>query len=191
VASTLSVATLLGEVKESTRRISELVGAVRSYSQLDRASMQPLEVTDGLDSTLAMLGHKLGGGVTVLREYGADVPRIEASAGELNQVWTNLIDNALDAMDGTGTLRVATHTDADGVLVEIGDTGPGMPPQVADRAFEPFFTTKEVGRGTGLGLDIARRIVVERHAGTITIDSRPGETVIRVRLPLRRTSDRS
>jgi signal transduction histidine kinase len=178
-------------VKESTRRISELVGAVRSYSQLDRASMQPLEVTDGLDSTLAMLGHKLGGGVTVLREYGADVPRIEASAGELNQVWTNLIDNALDAMDGTGTLRVATRADADGVVVEIGDTGPGMPPQVADRAFEPFFTTKDVGRGTGLGLDIAQRIVVERHAGTITIDSRPGETVVRVRLPLRRTSDRS
>jgi signal transduction histidine kinase len=191
VASTLSVATLLGEVKESTRRISELVGAVRSYSQLDRASMQPLEVTDGLDSTLAMLGHKLGGGVTVLREYGADVPRIEASAGELNQVWTNLIDNALDAMDGTGTLRVATRVDADGVVVEIGDTGPGMPPQVADRAFEPFFTTKDVGQGTGLGLDIARRIVVERHAGTITIDSRPGETNVRVRLPLRRASDRS
>ena len=110
VASTLSVATLLGEVKESTRRISELVAAVRSYSQLDRASMQRLEVTDGLDSTLAMLGHKLGDGVTVLREYGADVPRIEASAGELNQVWTNLIDNALDAMDGTGTLRVATRS---------------------------------------------------------------------------------
>jgi signal transduction histidine kinase len=176
-------------VKESTRRISELVGAVRSYSQLDRASMQQLEVTDGLDSTLAMLGHKLGDGVTVLRDYGADVPPIEASAGELNQVWTNLIDNALDAMDGTGTLRVATHVDADSIVVEIGDTGPGMAPPVADRAFEPFFTTKDVGKGTGLGLDIARRIVVERHAGTITIDSRPGETVIRVRLPLRRTSD--
>jgi signal transduction histidine kinase len=188
VASTLSVATLLGEVKESTRRISELVAAVRSYSQLDRASMQQLEVTDGLDSTLAMLGHKLGGGVTVLREYRADLPRIEASAGELNQVWTNLIDNALDAMDGTGTLRVATFVEGDSLVVEIGDTGPGMPPQVVDRAFEPFFTTKDVGRGTGLGLDIARRIVVERHGGTITIDSRPGETVVRVRLPLRRTS---
>ena len=188
VASTLSVATLLGEVKESTRRISELVAAVRSYSQLDRASMQQLEVTDGLDSTLAMLGHKLGDGVTVLREYGDDVPRIEASAGELNQVWTNLIDNALDAMDGTGTLRVATQADGDSVVVEIGDTGPGLPPEVADRAFEPFFTTKDVGKGTGLGLDIARRIVVERHGGTITIDSRPGETVLRVRLPLRRTS---
>jgi signal transduction histidine kinase len=185
VASSLSVATLLGEVKESTRRISELVAAVRSYSQLDRASMQHIDVTDGLDSTLVMLGHKLRDGVTVVREYGADVPRIDAYAGELNQVWTNLIDNAVDAMDGTGTLRVATHAEGGGVVVEIGDTGPGMPPQVAARAFEPFYTTKEVGKGTGLGLDIARRIVVERHGGAITIDPRPGETVLRVRLPRR------
>jgi signal transduction histidine kinase len=184
VASTFSVATLLGEVKESTRRISELVAAVRSYSQMDRASMQHIDVTDGLESTLVMLGHKLRDGVTVVRDYGADVPRIEAYAGELNQVWTNLIDNALDAMDGTGTLRVATHVEGDGVVVEIGDTGPGMPPQVAERAFEPFYTTKGVGKGTGLGLDIARRIVVDRHGGTITIDSRPGETVLRVRIPI-------
>ncbi len=185
VASTLSVASLLGEVKESTRRISELVAAVRSYSQLDRASMQQVDVTDGLDSTVAMLRHKLGDGVAVLREYSADVPRIEAYAGELNQVWTNLIDNAVDAMDGTGTLRVATRGDGDGIIVEIGDTGSGMPPHVAARAFEAFYTTKDVGKGTGLGLDIARRIVVERHGGTITIDSRPGETVVRVRLPIR------
>jgi signal transduction histidine kinase len=131
-----------------------------------------------------MLGHKLRDGVTVVRDYSADVPRIEAYAGELNQVWTNLIDNALDAMDGTGTLRLATHVEGDGVVVEIGDTGPGMPPQVAERAFEPFYTTKGVGKGTGLGLDIARRIVVDRHGGTITIDSRPGETVLRVRIPI-------
>jgi signal transduction histidine kinase len=186
VASTFSVATLLGEVRESTRRISELVAAVRSYSQLDRASMQHIDVTDGLDSTLAMLGHKLRDGVTVVREYGADVPRIEAYAGELNQVWTNLIDNAVDAMDGTGTLRVTTRAEADTVVVEIGDTGPGMPPDVASRAFEAFYTTKDVGKGTGLGLDIARRIIVDRHGGTITIDSRPGATVLRVRIPIRR-----
>jgi signal transduction histidine kinase len=185
VASSLSVATLLDEVGASTRRISELVAAVRSYSQLDRASIQHLDVTDGLDSTLVMLGHRLREGVTVVREYGADVPRIDAYAGELNQVWTNLIDNAVDAMDGAGTLRVATRADGDSVVVEIGDTGPGMPPQVAERAFEPFYTTKEVGKGTGLGLDIARRIVVERHGGTIAIDPRPGETVLRVRLPRR------
>jgi signal transduction histidine kinase len=185
VASSLSVATLLGEVKESTRRISELVAAVRSYSQLDRASMQHLEVTEGLESTLVMLGHKLRHGVTVVRDYGADIPRIDAYAGELNQVWTNLIDNAVDAMDGTGTLRLTTRADGDRVVVEIGDTGPGMPPQVAARAFEPFYTTKDVGKGTGLGLDIARRIVVDRHGGTIAIDPRPGETVLVVRLPVR------
>jgi signal transduction histidine kinase len=185
VASTFSAATLLGEVKESTRRISELVAAVRSYSQLDRALMQQIDVTDGLDSTLVMLGHKLRDGVTVVREYSADVPRIEAYAGELNQVWTNLIDNAVDAMAGRGTLRVATRVEDDSVVVEIGDTGPGMPPHVAARAFEAFYTTKDVGEGTGLGLDIARRIVVERHGGTISIDSRPGDTVLRVRIPVR------
>ena len=184
VASTFSVATSLGEMKESTRRISELVAAVRSYSQMDRASMQHIDLTEGLESTLVMLAHKLRDGVTVVRDYGADVPRIEVYAGELNQVWTNLIDNAADAMEGAGTLRLATRVEGDSVVVEIGDTGPGMPPDVAARAFEPFYTTKDVGNGTGLGLDIARRIVVERHGGTITIDSRPGETVLRVRIPI-------
>jgi signal transduction histidine kinase len=185
VASTISVATLLSELKESTRRISDLVAAVKSYSQMDRASMQRIDVTDGLDSTLVMLAHKLGDGITVVREYSADVPMVEAYAAELNQVWTNLIDNAVDAMDNAGTLRVATRAEADYIVVEIGDTGRGMPQQVAARAFEAFFTTKDVGKGTGLGLDIARRIVVERHGGKITIDSRPGETVLRVHLPIR------
>jgi signal transduction histidine kinase len=188
VASTLSAATLLGEIKESNRRISELVAAMRSYSQMDRASMQEINVTDGLDSTLVMLGHKLRAGVTVMRDYSADVHRIEAYPGELNQVWTNLIDNAIDAMGGTGTLRLATRAEGDEVVIEVGDTGPGMPPQVAARAFEPFYTTKDPGKGTGLGLDIARRIVVERHGGTIAIDSRPGETVLRVRIPARSPS---
>jgi signal transduction histidine kinase len=183
LASTVSAASLLAELKESTRRISELVAAVRSYTQLDRASMQQLDVADGLDSTLLMLGHKLRRGVTVMRDYGEGVPRVEAYAGELNQVWTNLIDNAVDAMDGNGTLRIATRVEDGLVVVEIGDTGPGMAPEVAARAFEAFFTTKDVGKGLGLGLDIARRIVVERHGGTITIDSRPGETVLRVGIP--------
>jgi signal transduction histidine kinase len=185
VASTLSVANLLSEVKDSTRRISELVAAVRSYSQLDRASVQRIDVTDGLESTLVMLGHKLRGGVTVVRSYDTDVPLFDAYAGELNQVWTNLIDNAVDAMDGTGTLTISTRADGDEVVVEIGDTGPGMPPDVSARAFEAFFTTKDVGKGTGLGLDIARRIIVERHGGTIEIDSHPGATVLRVRIPVR------
>ena len=183
VASTLSAATLLSEIKESSRRISELVAAIISYSQMDRTSMQHVNVTDGLESTLVMLGYKLGHRVTVVRDYGTDVPRIEAYPAELNQVWTNLIDNAIDAMDGSGTLRLSTRAGPEDVVVEIGDTGPGMPPDVQARAFEPFHTTKDVGKGTGLGLDISRRIIVERHHGQITIDSRPGQTVMRVRLP--------
>jgi len=133
-----------------------------------------------------MLEHRVPAGVTVLRDYGADVPEIEAVPGELNQVWTNLVDNALDAMGDTGTLRVSVHAVDDGraVEVEIGDTGAGMPAQVRDHAFEPFFTTKGVGKGTGLGLDISRRIV-DRHRGSIDIDVPPGETVLRVRLPVR------
>jgi signal transduction histidine kinase len=184
VAHTYAVDTLLSELKESTRRISELIAAVGSYTQMDRASLQRIDVTDGLDSTLVMLGHRLRG-VTVVRDYGTDVPMIDTYAGELNQVWTNLIDNAVDAMGGTGTLRVTTRVADGDVVVDIGDTGPGMPPEVAARAFEAFFTTKDVGQGTGLGLDIARRIVVERHGGTITVDSQPGETTLRVRLPIR------
>ena len=185
VASTFEASKLLAEVQESIRRVSELVGAMRSYSQMDRASMQSIDVTDGIESTLVMLGHRLRDGVGIVRDYGDDVPRIEAYAGELNQVWTNLIDNAVDAMDGSGTLRLTTRADGDGIVVEIGDTGSGMEPDVAARAFEAFYTTKDVGKGTGLGLDIARRIVEDRHGGTITIDSKPGDTVMRVRLPRR------
>jgi signal transduction histidine kinase len=189
VASTYAVATLLAEVRESTRRVSDLVAAVKSYSQMDRASVQLIDVTEGLESTLLMLGHKLREGVTVVRDYRPDVPRVEAYAGELNQVWTNLIDNAVDAMEGQGTLRISTRADGDTVVVGIGDSGQGMPPEVAARAFDPFFTTKGVGKGTGLGLDIARRIVRERHSGAIEIDSHPGDTVVRVRLPLRQPSE--
>jgi signal transduction histidine kinase len=185
LASTFDTPRLLGEIGESTRRISELVGAVRSYSQVDRASMQHVEVTQGLESTLVMLGHKLKTGVQVRRRYGAEVPAIDAYAGELNQVWTNLIDNAIDAMAGSGTLRLTTERDGDSVVVEIGDDGHGMPAAVAEHAFDAFYTTKDVGKGTGLGLDIARRIVTERHGGSIAITSRPGDTVVRVQLPIR------
>ncbi|QNE20385.1 GHKL domain-containing protein [Kribbella qitaiheensis] len=188
VASTFSAITLLSEVKESTRRISDLVAAVRSYSQMDRASMQHVDVTEGLESTLVMLGHKLRDGIEVSRDYGTDVPPIDAYAGELNQVWTNLIDNAVDAMNGIGRLQVTTRADGDHVVIEIGDTGTGMPPEVAARAFEAFYTTKEVGKGTGLGLDIAQRIIVERHGGAITIDSHPGSTIFRVRIPIQHST---
>jgi signal transduction histidine kinase len=191
VASALSMATLLSEVRESTRRVSDLVGAVRSYSQMDRSSVQLIDITDGLESTLVMLGHKLPDDIAVVRDYAADVPRIEVYAGELNQVWTNLIDNAIDAMDGAGTLRLTTRADGDAVVVEIGDSGAGMEPEVAARAFEAFYTTKDVGKGTGLGLDIARRIVVERHGGELTVESSPGDTVLRVRIPSAATIDRA
>ncbi|HET6668192.1 MAG TPA: ATP-binding protein [Intrasporangium sp.] len=185
VANTLSVESLLSEVKESTRRISDVVAAVKSYSQMDRASRQVVDVTEGLESTLVMLGHKLRPGVTVVRDYDRSVPPVEAYPGELNQVWTNLVDNAVDAMHGNGQLTVSTHNDGDQVLVAIGDTGPGMSRAVVARAFEAFYTTKEVGKGTGLGLDIARRIVVDRHGGTIDIDSGPAGTTMLVRIPRR------
>jgi signal transduction histidine kinase len=184
-ASALSVGPLLAEMKESSQRISALITAVKSYSQMDRASMQRTDVTEGLESTLVMLSHKLGDGVTVVRDYGTGVPPIEAHVGELNQVWTNLIDNAIEAMDGKGALRLSTRTEHDDVVIDVQDSGPGMPPEVASRAFEAFFMTKEAGQGTGLGLDIARRIITERHGGTIVIDTRPGCTILRVRIPAR------
>jgi signal transduction histidine kinase len=184
VASTASVTSMLADVRTSGARISELVGAVRSYSQMDRAALRVVDVTEGLDSTLTMLGRQLGG-VTVAREYAPGVPRIEAYAGELNQVWTNLVDNAVDAMGATGVLTLRTRVDGDAVVVEVADSGPGMTPEVAARAFDAFFTTKDVGQGAGLGLDVARRIVVDRHGGEIGISSGPGGTTLRVRLPVR------
>ncbi|HSU03780.1 MAG TPA: ATP-binding protein, partial [Nocardioides sp.] len=188
VASALTTTALIGEAQDSTRRISDLVSAVKSYSQLDRASVQQVRVVDGLESTLIMLGHKLReAGITVVRDFDDSLPTVTANPGELNQVWTNLVDNAVDAMEpmaGAGTLTVRTYADDHHVVVEVCDTGPGMTDEVVAHAFEPFFTTKEVGKGTGLGLDISRRIVVEHHAGEIAADSRPGATVVRVRLPL-------
>jgi signal transduction histidine kinase len=185
VARTIDVSSLLGEVREATRRMSELVAGIKSYSQMDRASHQRLDVREGLESTLLVMGSRLRPGVTVRRDWGADVPLVDGMPGELNQVWTNLVDNAVDAMGGVGTLTVSTRRDGEFVVVEVGDTGAGMSPEVQQRAFEAFYTTKDVGRGTGLGLDIAHRIVVDRHGGSIEIESRPGDTRMRVRLPVR------
>ncbi len=191
VASSVTTTALIGEAQDATRRISDLVSAVKSYSQLDRATVQEVRVVDGLESTLIMLGHKLRDGITVVREYDDSVPTVTANPGELNQVWTNLIDNAVDAMDGAGTLTVRTYADDRHVVVEIRDTGHGMTVDVATHAFEPFFTTKEVGKGTGLGLDISRRIIVERHGGEIGVESEPGATVVCVRLPRSHVGDRA
>jgi signal transduction histidine kinase len=178
---------LLDEVAEAARRISALVGAAKQYSQMDRSPLQQVDVHDGLESTLTMLKHKLETGIEVVRDYDRSLPQLPAYAGELNQVWTNLVDNAADAMegmDGRGRLTVRTGRDGDRVLVEIGDNGPGVPEEAAGHVFEPFYTTKPVGRGTGLGLDICWRIVVQRHHGDLRFTSAPGDTRFQVLLPL-------
>ena len=177
---------LMSEIEDSTTRVSTLVGAAKQYSQMDRAQYQVVDVHDGLDSTLIMLGKKFGHGVELVKEYDRTLPQVPAYAAELNQVWTNLIDNALQAMAGSGTLTVRTSLtdDEECVLVEIGDTGPGIPQELQQRIFEPFFTTKPVGEGTGLGLDISWRIVVNRHGGDLRVRSSPGDTRFSVRLPL-------
>jgi signal transduction histidine kinase len=180
---------LMNEISDSVTRISNLVGAARQYSQLDRAPYQIVDVHELLDSTLTMLGGKIGPGITVVRDYDRSLPRIPGYPAELNQVWTNLIDNAVAAMDGSGTLTIRTTADddsADGgrVLVEFADTGPGIPEEIQSRIFEPFFTTKPVGQGTGLGLDISWRIIVTRHHGDLRVESVPGDTRFQVRLPV-------
>jgi signal transduction histidine kinase len=177
---------LLDEITEATGRISELLASVKQYTQMDRAPLQTFDVHEGLDATLTMLGHKLGDGIDLVRDYDRSLPHIAAFPGELNQVWTNLIDNAVDAMDGHGTLTVRTRPGIDDrLVVEIRDTGPGVPDEVRSRIFEPFFTTKPMGKGTGLGLDIAWRIVVGRHRGDIRLESVPGDTRFQVVLPVR------
>jgi signal transduction histidine kinase len=177
---------LMTEIEDATNRISSLVGAARQYSQLDRAPYQMVDLHELLDSTLMMLGGKISPDVTVVKDYADLLPRVPAYAAELNQVWTNLIDNAAAAMGGPGTLTVRTRLDADRdhVLVEIGDTGPGIPAEIRNRIFEPFFTTKPVGQGTGLGLDISWRIVVKKHHGDLQVESVPGDTRFQVRLPV-------
>jgi signal transduction histidine kinase len=181
---------LMNEIEDSTNRVSTLVGAAKQYSQLDRAPYSSVDIHELLDSTLMMLGAKIGAGITVKKDYTPGLPHIPAYAAELNQVWTNLIDNAVAAMDGTGTLTVRTSLDQDRqqLLVEVGDTGPGIPEEIRDRIFEPFFTTKAVGTGTGLGLDISWRIVVNKHHGDLSVESSPGDTRFLVRLPLTDTT---
>jgi signal transduction histidine kinase len=181
---TVETETLLVEIGDSTSRISNLVDAAKQYSQMDRTPHQPTDLRAGLDATLVMLGGKIAPGVAVVKDYDPDLPKVPAYAGELNQVWTNLIVNALDAMAGEGTLTVRTRRDGDCALVEIADTGPGIPEDLLPRVFEPFFTTKPVGLGTGLGLDVSWRIVVKRHGGDLRVTSSPGDTRFQVLMPL-------
>jgi signal transduction histidine kinase len=181
---TVETEMLMNEIEDATERISTLVGAARQYSQMDRAAYRVIDVHELLDSTLLMLSRKIGDRITVVREYDRSLPSVPAYAAELNQVWTNLIDNAVAAMEGEGTLTIRTARDNDFLLVEICDTGPGVPLEIRERIFEPFFTTKPVGEGTGLGLDISWRIVVNKHHGDLRVESEPGDTRFQVRLPL-------
>jgi signal transduction histidine kinase len=179
---------LMTEIEDATDRISALIGAAKQYSQLDRAEHQQIDVHEGLDSTLVMLGGKVVKGIKVVKEYDRSLPPIPAYPAELNQVWTNLIDNALGAMAGSGTLTLRTRLDGEFALIEIGDSGPGVPPELVRKIFDPFFTTKPIGEGTGLGLDISWRIVVNRHGGDLRVESAPGDTRFQVRLPLTASS---
>ena len=186
VTYALETEQLMMEIEDSTERISHLVGAAKQYSQLDRAAHQEIDVHDGLISTLTMLNYKIkeSGKIALLKDFAPDLPLIPAHPAELNQVWTNLIDNAIQAMPEGGTLTVRTRRDDDHVVVEIGDTGVGIPEDLHTKIFEPFFTTKPVGQGTGLGLDICYRVVTQRHGGDLRVVSRPGDTRFVVRLPV-------
>jgi signal transduction histidine kinase len=182
IAASVEIANLLHEIESSTSRISDLVGAIKEYTYMDQAPVQNVDVVKSLETTLTILNHKLKQGVVVQRDYQRIPLLVNSFGSELNQVWTNIIDNAIDAMHGKGELRVRTYRDDDCVVVEIGDNGPGIPDEVQPHIFEPFFTTKGVGEGTGLGLDTVQRIV-KKHRGNIQLSSKPGDTRFQIWLP--------
>jgi signal transduction histidine kinase len=183
ISASVEIADLLNQIEHSTSRISELVGAIKEYTFMDQSPVQNVDIVKTLETTLTILNHKLKRGVTVQRDYQKIPLLVNSFGSELNQVWTNIIDNAIDAMSGQGELRVRTYREDDCVVVEIGDNGPGISPEIQSHIFEPFFTTKGVGEGTGLGLDTVQRIV-KKHRGNIQVRSKPGDTRFQVRLPL-------
>jgi signal transduction histidine kinase len=183
IAASVEIAVLLHEIESSTSRISDLVGAIKEYTYMDQAKVQNVDIVKSLETTLTILNHKLKQGVDVQRDYQRVPLLVNSFGSELNQVWTNIIDNAIDAMHGKGELRVRTYRDDNCVVVEIADNGPGISPEVQPHIFEPFFTTKGVGEGTGLGLDTVQRIV-KKHRGNIQVNSKPGDTRFQIWLPL-------
>lgn len=176
---------LVAEVQHATERLSQIVQAMKSYTYLDQAPLLEVDVHEGLENTLIIMQHKLKQGVTIRREYSPDLPRIEAYASELNQVWTNIIDNAVDAMNGRGEISLRTYAQDDHIVVEIEDTGAGISADIQARIFEPFFTTKPPGKGTGLGLHISHDIIANRHHGQLSVESKPGHTRFKVVLPVK------
>jgi signal transduction histidine kinase len=185
IAASLTAREVASELAESTERMSALVKAVKQYAYMDRGELVEIDVHEGLDTTVTILAHKLKHTeIDVVRNYDTTLPRVLGNGAELNQVWTNLIDNAIDALGERGTIRLTTRRDGSCLEVDVADDGPGIPPEVKEHIFDPFFTTKEVGSGTGLGLDTARRIIVDRHHGSLQVSSTPGDTVFRVRIPL-------
>jgi signal transduction histidine kinase len=185
LTTTHEIYSLLTEISQGASRISEIIKALKSYTYLDQAPIQEVDIHEGLENTLIIMRSKLKAGITVHRQYAEDLPHIQAYGSELNQVWTNIIDNAADAMQGEGTLTLRTRTSGEWVVVEIEDTGPGIPPEILTKVFDPFFTTKPPGKGTGLGLNISYNIVVHKHRGDIKAFSQPGKTCFRVVLPIR------
>jgi signal transduction histidine kinase len=187
IAASVEIANLLNEIESSTSRISDLVRAIKEYTYMDQAPVQNVDIVKSLETTLTILNHKLKRGVAVQRDYQRIPLLVNSFGSELNQVWTNLIDNAIDAMEGKGELRLRTYRDDGCVVVEIGDSGPGISSEIEPHIFEPFFTTKGVGQGTGLGLDTVQRIV-KKHRGNIQVTSKPGDTRFQVWLPLAEAS---
>jgi signal transduction histidine kinase len=183
IAALLEVSSLLDQIESSTSRISDLVRAIKEYTYMDQSPIQNVDVVKSLENTLTILNHKLKHGVTVERDYGTVPLLVNSFGSDLNQVWTNVIDNAIDAMKGKGTLHLRTYVEGNLVVVEIADNGPGIPEEIQPRIFEPFFTTKKVGEGTGLGLDTVQRII-KKHNGSIQFDSKPGETRFEIWIPL-------
>lgn len=180
----LTGAGLLDEIKKSSTRVSDLVVAIKDYSYMDQAPIQEIDVHQGIENTLTILNHKLKGFITVKRQYAENLPRLYAYGSELNQAWTNIIDNAIQAINGRGEIRIRTSQEEECILIEICDNGSGIPPEIKGRIFDPFFTMKGVGEGSGLGLMITYSIIVEKHKGDIQVSSQPGHTCFRVRLPI-------
>jgi signal transduction histidine kinase len=188
VAATLSARSLAGELQEATRRMSSLVGAVKSYAYLDRGGVVEVDLHEGLETTLVVLGHRLKHtAIRVVRDYDRELPKVTVRGSELNQVWTNLLENAIDALGESGTITVTTRREGDWATIDVADDGPGIPAEIREHVFDSFFTTKEVGHGTGLGLATAHQIVVDRHDGSLTVESGPDGTVFHVRIPLQTT----